>query len=83
MVSRSMFEDSVTDPMLYLSDGISELLHNCLTFQGLDGVRVGCSRHDDKGHNGGLGTRLLQFVVETCIRSASQHCRLHPVAGLN
>lgn len=65
MVSRSMFEDSVSDLGLNLSDGIPQLLHHRLTLQRFDSVRVGRGRHDNEGDDSSLGARLLQFVVET------------------
>ena len=65
MVSRGMVEDPVSNPVLDFGDRITELFHDSLTLQSLDGVRVGGSRHDDESDDGGLGTGLLQSVIQS------------------
>jgi hypothetical protein len=65
IIPRGMLKDPVTDPMLNLGNGLSELLGNGLTFERLDGVRVGSGWHDDECDDGDLGAHLLQAVVET------------------
>jgi hypothetical protein len=71
MVSRRMFKDSVTDPVLNFRNRVTKLLHDSLSLQGLNGVRVGGSRHDNESDDGGLGSRLLKSVVQTWMTNQS------------
>lgn len=66
IVSSGVLEQSVSDPVLDLLNCVLQLLDDGLTLKGLDRVRVGSSGHDDERDNGGLGTHLLQSVVQTC-----------------
>jgi hypothetical protein len=70
MVSRCMFEDSVTDSVLNFGNRVTKLLHDSLSLQGLDGVRVGGSRHNDEGDDGGLGSRLLESLIQTWVNGS-------------
>jgi len=66
IVPSGVLEQSVSDPVLNLLDRVLQLLDDGLTLEGFDRVRVGGGGHDDKGDDGGLGSHLLQSVVQTC-----------------
>jgi hypothetical protein len=57
-------EQSRPNPVLYLGDCIPELFRDRLTLESLNGIRMGCGRHDDKGYNRGSRTSLLKSVIE-------------------
>jgi hypothetical protein len=58
-----MVEQSGTNSVLNLRDGIAKLLGYCLTFQGFDGVRVSGSGHNDKSDDGDVGSCFLQAII--------------------
>jgi hypothetical protein len=73
MVSRRMFKDSVTDPVLNFRNRVTKLLHDGLSLQGLNGIRVGSSRHNDEGDDSGLGSRFLKALIQTWVNGSGQN----------
>ena len=65
-VTRGTLEDALTDTILDLGDSVAELLGDCLALEGLNGVRMRRSRHDDERDNGDLGASLLEAVIQAC-----------------
>jgi hypothetical protein len=65
IVSSGVLEETVSDPVLDFLNGILQLLDNGLSLERFDSVRVGRSGHDDESDDGGLGSHLLQSVVQT------------------
>lgn len=51
IVTSSVVEQSLTDAVLDLRDGVAQLLGDGLTFKRFDGVGVRCGGHDDKGNH--------------------------------
>lgn len=63
-VTSGLLEETGTDPVLDLGDGISKLLGDSLTLERLNSVRVGARRHDNERDDGRVGSHLLEAVVE-------------------
>ena len=54
-----MIEQSSTNTVLNFSNGVAELFGDGLSLKSLDGVRMSCRRHDDKGNDGNARSRFL------------------------
>lgn len=61
--THSMFEQTLTNPVLDFRDRVVKLLGDSLTLECVNGVRVGGSGHNDERDNGHFGPRLLQSEV--------------------
>ena len=60
-----MLEEACANAVLDLCDSILQLLRDSLPLEGVNGVGVCRSGHNDECHNGSFGVGLLQPVVET------------------